>query len=134
PARRRLHARGRRGAAGRHTHPAGPDGGRRARDCQEAARRFVEPLGGYDRAALSRSGDEVQGGAQADPFALTIALPARAKLNLDLEVVGRTDDGFHQLRTTFQAIDLHDLLEIEAADETKLTPGGSDSAKANTTQ
>jgi len=59
---------------------------------------------------------------------LTIALPARAKLNLDLEVVGRTDDGFHQLRTTFQAIDLHDLLEIEAADETTFTASGFDVA------
>lgn len=55
---------------------------------------------------------------------MTIALPARAKLNLDLEVLGRTADGFHELRTTFQAIDLHDLLEIDRADETELTTSG----------
>jgi len=61
---------------------------------------------------------------------LTLALPARAKLNLDLEVTGRTDDGFHQLRTTFQAIDLHDLLEVEAANETTFTTSGFDVAKA----
>ena len=47
-----------------------------------------------------------------------VILPARAKLNLDLHVAGRRDDGFHELRTTFQAIDLHDLLEITT------TPGG----------
>jgi len=55
---------------------------------------------------------------------LRLALPARAKLNLDLEVVGRNPDGFHDLRTTFQAIDLHDLLEIERADQTSLTVSG----------
>ncbi len=55
---------------------------------------------------------------------MTVALPARAKLNLDLEVLGRTQDGFHELRTTFQAIDLHDLLQIEAAAETTFTTSG----------
>ncbi len=38
-----------------------------------------------------------------------------AKLNLHLEVLGRRDDGFHELRTLFQSIDLHDDLEIELA-------------------
>jgi 4-diphosphocytidyl-2-C-methyl-D-erythritol kinase len=55
---------------------------------------------------------------------LTLALPARAKLNLDLEVVGRHDDGYHELRTTFQAIELHDLLLLEPASETQLTVSG----------
>ena len=41
---------------------------------------------------------------------MIFALPARAKLNLDLEVVGRNADGFHDLRTTLQAVTLHDLL------------------------
>ncbi|HEY0830765.1 MAG TPA: 4-(cytidine 5'-diphospho)-2-C-methyl-D-erythritol kinase [Candidatus Dormibacteraeota bacterium] len=62
---------------------------------------------------------------------MKLALPARAKLNLDLEVTGRTDDGFHQLRTTFQAIDLHDLLELEPAGEATFTTSGFDIAKAN---
>jgi len=55
---------------------------------------------------------------------LTVALPARAKLNLDLEVVGRAADGFHELRTTFQAIALHDLLLFERADKTSFTTSG----------
>jgi 4-diphosphocytidyl-2-C-methyl-D-erythritol kinase len=55
---------------------------------------------------------------------LTLALPARAKLNLDLEVIRRTDDGFHEVRTTIQAIDLHDLLEVSPADQTSLTTSG----------
>ena len=63
---------------------------------------------------------------------MTLALPARAKLNLDLEVVGRDKDGFHQIRTTFQAIDLHDLLVVSAADETTIAISGSSvSAKEN---
>ena len=52
------------------------------------------------------------------------ALPARAKLNLDLEVIGRDADGFHELRTTFQAIALHDLLVFETAQETTITTSG----------
>jgi 4-diphosphocytidyl-2C-methyl-D-erythritol kinase len=55
---------------------------------------------------------------------LTTALPARAKLNLDLEVVKSRVDGFHDIRTTIQAIDLHDLIEITPADETSLTTSG----------
>jgi 4-diphosphocytidyl-2-C-methyl-D-erythritol kinase len=55
---------------------------------------------------------------------LTIALPARAKLNLDLAVLGRRDDGFHDVRTTLQAIDLHDLITLAPADETTLTISG----------
>ena len=55
---------------------------------------------------------------------MTVALPARAKLNLDLEVLGRNKDGFHELRTTFQAVALHDLLVVSPANETSLTMSG----------
>ena len=55
---------------------------------------------------------------------MTIALPARAKLNLDLAVLGRRDDGFHDVRTTLQAIDLHDLITLTPADKTTLTFSG----------
>ena len=53
-----------------------------------------------------------------------IALPARAKLNLDLEVVARRPDGFHELRTTFQSIELHDLVTVTKADQTSFTISG----------
>ncbi|HUY73122.1 MAG TPA: hypothetical protein VMW11_01275 [Candidatus Dormibacteraeota bacterium] len=55
---------------------------------------------------------------------MTLALPARAKLNLDLEVIRRTEDGFHDVRTTIQGIDLHDLLLMTDASQTSLTITG----------
>jgi 4-diphosphocytidyl-2-C-methyl-D-erythritol kinase len=56
---------------------------------------------------------------------LRLAVPARAKLNLDLEVIGRRPDGYHDLRTTMQTVELHDLLLIEpATTQTTLTTSG----------
>ena len=40
---------------------------------------------------------------------------AYAKLNLTLEVLGRRNDGYHEVRTILQTIDLADRLEILAA-------------------
>src|ERR1700719_138612 len=67
-----------------------------------------------------------RGAGWAPPHSTSVilALPARAKLNLDLAVVGRRADGMHELRTRIQAIDLHDLLEVEAADKTSLVVTG----------
>jgi 4-diphosphocytidyl-2-C-methyl-D-erythritol kinase len=55
---------------------------------------------------------------------LTLVVPARAKLNLDLAVIARTEDGFHELRTHMQAVELHDLLELAPADHTAMTSTG----------
>jgi 4-diphosphocytidyl-2-C-methyl-D-erythritol kinase len=42
-------------------------------------------------------------------------LPARAKLNLFLRIVGRRADGYHLLETLFHAIELHDDLTVAQA-------------------
>jgi 4-diphosphocytidyl-2-C-methyl-D-erythritol kinase len=49
----------------------------------------------------------------------SVRLPAFAKINLSLEILGRRPDGYHELRTIFQAISLHDTLEIS------IEPGSS---------
>jgi 4-diphosphocytidyl-2-C-methyl-D-erythritol kinase len=41
-----------------------------------------------------------------------VRLPAFAKINLCLHVMGRRPDGYHELRTIFQAISLRDTLEL----------------------
>jgi 4-diphosphocytidyl-2-C-methyl-D-erythritol kinase len=42
----------------------------------------------------------------------TVRLLAFAKINLCLHVVGRRPDGYHELRTIFQSISLHDTLQL----------------------
>lgn len=55
---------------------------------------------------------------------MVLALPARAKLNLRLEVVGTLPDGRHRLRTEFVAVSLADLLEASPAAESGLEVSG----------
>lgn len=45
---------------------------------------------------------------------MIVAARAHAKINLDLRVLGVRPDGFHELRTVFQAISLHDIVECAA--------------------
>lgn len=38
--------------------------------------------------------------------------PAYAKINLGLNILGKREDGYHEIQTIFQQIDLHDRIEI----------------------
>jgi 4-diphosphocytidyl-2-C-methyl-D-erythritol kinase len=64
-------------------------------------------------------------------------VPARAKLNLVLRIVGRRDDGYHLLQTLFHSLELHDdvhlalapsgiNLEVRADDAALLVAAGPD--------
>ena len=44
-----------------------------------------------------------------------VRIPAFAKINLRLDILGKRDDGFHELRTIFQTISLHDDLRLRAS-------------------
>jgi 4-diphosphocytidyl-2-C-methyl-D-erythritol kinase len=41
-----------------------------------------------------------------------VRIPACAKINLRLEVLGKRADGYHELRTIFQSVSLHDRLKL----------------------
>ncbi len=46
------------------------------------------------------------------PIPSRVGLLAPAKLNLHLEVLRKREDGYHEIETILQAIDLHDRLEV----------------------
>ena len=46
----------------------------------------------------------------------SVTVRAHAKINLDLRVLGPRPDGYHELRTVFQSIALHDVVECVARD------------------
>src|SRR6267378_3910791 len=55
-----------------------------------------------------------------------LVLNAAAKINLTLEVLGRRNDGYHEIVTVMQAVDLSDRLVLEDADVLELRTTASD--------
>ena len=49
-----------------------------------------------------------------------IRVPSPAKLNLFLHIVGRRDNGYHELQSIFQLIDLYDWISFEAIEENQV--------------
>jgi 4-diphosphocytidyl-2-C-methyl-D-erythritol kinase len=58
-------------------------------------------------------------------------LRAFAKINLDLRVLGRRDDGYHELKTIFQAIDWYDQIVIEPAKHFEFSAPGTPEDETN---
>ena len=61
-----------------------------------------------------------------------IRVPSPAKLNLFLHITGRTENGYHQLQTIFQLIDLYDWLEftqLDHADSAEISIDGLDNVE-----
>jgi 4-diphosphocytidyl-2-C-methyl-D-erythritol kinase len=50
-----------------------------------------------------------------------VRIPAYAKVNLRLEVLGKRADGYHELRTIFQTVSLHDSLRLRAARQSAIS-------------
>ncbi len=44
-----------------------------------------------------------------------IRIPAYAKINLRLDILGKREDGYHELRTIFQTVSLHDQLILSGS-------------------
>ena len=51
----------------------------------------------------------------------TVSWPAPAKLNLMLHITGRRADGYHDLQTVFQFLDLCDELEFEITEDARIS-------------
>ncbi len=56
----------------------------------------------------------------------TLTLPAFAKINLRLRVLGKRDDGYHELETIFQTVSLHDTIEFTATDDPAMVTSSDD--------
>jgi len=49
-----------------------------------------------------------------------------AKINLAIEVLGKRDDGYHEIRTLFQSVDFGDVLEFNPLAEREVRLSGTD--------
>jgi 4-diphosphocytidyl-2-C-methyl-D-erythritol kinase len=50
-----------------------------------------------------------------------VRIPSFAKINLRLDILGKRADGYHELRTIFQTVSLHDELRLRASKSSELS-------------
>lgn len=65
-----------------------------------------------------------------------LALPAFAKINLSLELLGRRSDGYSEIRTVYQTVGLHDRLRLRlmrrpSTTLVRVVGGGAPAGRAN---
>ena len=60
-----------------------------------------------------------------------LTLKAHAKINWFLKILGRRDDGFHEIESLIQKVSLHDVLKISPSDELSLITDGGIAEKEN---
>ena len=58
-------------------------------------------------------------------------LRAFAKINLDLRVLGRREDGYHEIKTIFQAVDWYDEILLERAPRFEFSAPGTPENETN---
>jgi len=51
-----------------------------------------------------------------------------AKINLGIEVLGKREDGYHEIRTIFQAVDFGDVLDFRPLGEREIRLSGTDAS------
>ena len=51
-----------------------------------------------------------------------------AKINLGIDVLGKREDGYHEIRTLFQAIEFGDILEFRPLSEREIRLSGTDAS------
>jgi 4-diphosphocytidyl-2-C-methyl-D-erythritol kinase len=82
---------------------------------------------GIDRAGVDGTGRTGGIGVSVD----RVIVRAPAKVNWTLEVLGRRDDGYHEIVTTLQTIDLCDTITLTPADAIELEITGDCAALAD---
>jgi 4-diphosphocytidyl-2-C-methyl-D-erythritol kinase len=50
-----------------------------------------------------------------------VRIPAFAKINLRLDILGKRPDGYHELRTIFQSVSLHDELRLRSSRQKEIS-------------
>src|SRR5437660_2576018 len=56
----------------------------------------------------------------------TLTIPAFAKINWSLRVIGKRPDGYHELDTIFQTISLHDTIRLMSIDDAQILLSSND--------
>src|SRR5262245_6155827 len=62
----------------------------------------------------------------------SVRVRSYAKINWTLDVLFKREDGYHELRTIYQTVSLHDTLRISASDEIEVTSNDPRVPKDNT--